>query len=223
VHIGLVGGIGVAATQVYYQRLTDAVDGHFDLTIVHANAAELVADNRANRRAAQAQAYLPLLERLARAGADCAAITSLGGHFCFDETAALSPLPLVSGVTPLDTYFAENGLRCVGLLGTSVVMRTHLYGQLTHTAAVAPDDPDRIGAQYTDMALAGHASDAARALFLAEGAALMDKGADAVVLAGTDLGLVFDGVDPGYPVIDALDVHVAYLARLVRGQDKLIA
>ena len=41
-----------------------------------------------------------------------------------------------------------------------------------------------------------------------------DLGAEAVVLAGTDLGLAFDGHDPGYPVVDALDVHVAVLADL---------
>ena len=29
-----------------------------------------------------------------------------------------------------------------------------------------------------------------------------------------DLGLVFDGYDPGYRVIDALDVHVTLLANL---------
>jgi aspartate racemase len=39
-------------------------------------------------------------------------------------------------------------------------------------------------------------------------------GADAIVLAGTDLNLAFEGQDPGYPVIDALDVHVAVLADL---------
>jgi aspartate racemase len=42
-----------------------------------------------------------------------------------------------------------------------------------------------------------------------------DQGAEAVVLAGTDLGLAFTrGVDPGYRVVDALDVHVAVLADL---------
>ena len=40
-----------------------------------------------------------------------------------------------------------------------------------------------------------------------------DLGAEAIVLAGTDLNLAFDGQDPGYPVIDALDVHVARSGR----------
>ena len=44
-----------------------------------------------------------------------------------------------------------------------------------------------------------------------------DQGADAIVLAGTDLNLAFDGQDPGYRVIDALDVHVRLLADLATG------
>ena len=41
-----------------------------------------------------------------------------------------------------------------------------------------------------------------------------DQGANAVVLSATDLGLVFDGIDPVYRVVDALDVHVVLLVDL---------
>ena len=158
-HIGLIGGIGVAATVVYYQRLTAAVEklgGKLDLTIVHADVHELIKTNLADDRDTQAATYAKLLNRLRDAGCDCAAITSLGGHFCFDETVPLSPLPLVSAVTPLDDYFAAQGLETVGLLGTRVVMRTRLYGQLAKTRAIAPDDAiDLVGQTYQDMAVAG--------------------------------------------------------------------
>ena len=111
-HLGLIGGIGVAATLVYYQRLTAAVDhlgGKLELTTVHGDIQTLIRNNLADDRAAQAAAYAPLLTRLKAAGCDVAAITSLGGHFCFDETVALSPLPLVSAVEPLDRAFAMRG------------------------------------------------------------------------------------------------------------------
>ena len=48
-----------------------------------------------------------------------------------------------------------------------------------------------------------------------------DQGAEAVVLAGTDLGLAFNDIDPGYPVIDALDVHVDVLADLAMDRTAL--
>lgn len=216
-HIGLIGGIGVAATVVYYQRLTSvvaALGGALDLTIVHADVHTLIRNNLDDARQEQAKAYAPLLYRLRDAGCDVAAITSLGGHFCYAETEALSPLPLISAVEPLDAYFAEQGFAKVGLLGTRVVMRTGLYGQLEKTTAIAPDDIEGIGHAYQDMAVAGYCTPSQRALFIDAGQKMVDAGADTVVLAGTDLNLAFDGQDVGYDVVDALDVHVAELARL---------
>ena len=97
--------------------------------------------------------YAGLIDRLRAAGADCAAITSLGGHFCFDETVARSSLPLVSAVRPLDAFFAAEGIGTVGLLGTRVVMRTRLYGQLRRTRAIALDEEiETLGQLYQEMA-----------------------------------------------------------------------
>ena len=216
-HLGLIGGIGVAATLVYYQRLTAAFaargGSRLDLTIVHGDIQELIRNNLADRREAQAEAFLPLLERLHRAGCDCAALTSLGAHFCFDELAARSPLPLISAVTPLDAYFAARGIRRIGLLGTRVVMRTRLFGQLAKTEALALTDKiEEIGQTYQDVAVAGTCTPAQRAIFVDAGRRMMAAGAEAIVLAGTDLNLAFDGQETGYPVLDALDVHVAVLA-----------
>lgn len=227
-HIGLIGGIGPAATVVYYQRLCAAMAelGHpLELTIVQADIHELIRNNLADRRVEQAEIYARLIDRLKAAGAECAAITSLGGHFCFDETAARSALPLVSAVAPLDAFFAARGIRTVGLLGTRVVMRTRLYGQLVQTHAVAPDDRiEELGQLYQEMAVAGLCTDHMRETFLAAGRSMVtDLGAEAIVLAGTDLNLAFDGQDPGYPVIDALDVHVAVLADLASGRRSLEA
>ncbi len=218
-HIGLIGGIGVAATIIYYQRLTAAFAQRggttLDLTIVHGDIQELIRNNLADRREEQARAFLPLVERLNDAGCDCAALTSLGGQFCFDELAALSPLPLVSGVAPLDAYFVQAGIRRIGLLGTRVVMRTRLYGQLAKTEAFALDDAiEVIGQTYQDVAVAGTCSPEQREVFVSAGRRMIEAGAEAIVLAGTDLNLAFDGQETGYPVIDALDVHVALLADL---------
>ena len=225
-HIGLIGGIGVASTVVYYQRLTAAVaqmGGAAEITIVHADVHTLIRNNLADDRDAQAKVYADLIDRLKAAGADCAAITSLGGHFCFDETVPLSSLPLVSGVTPLDPYFAAQGIKKVGLLGTKAVMDTKLYGQLETTASVVlTNEIALLGQTYLDMAVAGRCTSQQRDLFLDAGRRMVsDLGADAVVLAGTDLNLAFGTNDVGYRVIDALDVHVDLLAQLATGRMSL--
>lgn len=227
-HIGLIGGIGPAATVVYYQRLCARMrelQAPLELTIVQADVNTLVANNLADRRDVQAAIYAELIDRLKSAGAQCVGITSLGGHFCFDETVRISSLPLVSAVTPLDDYFASIGIARVGLLGTRVVMRTRLYGKLIRTSAVACDDDiERLGQIYLDIAIDGVCTGEQRAKLVDAGRRMIDEqGAEAIVLAGTDLGLAFDGRETGYRVIDALDVHVSLLADLAAGRRSLAA
>ena len=226
-HIGLIGGIGVAASVVYYQRLAAAMEAkgaRLRMTLSHGDIQTLIANNLADRRQPQAEIFAQQVGELKAAGADAAALTSLGAHYCFEELEALSPLPLVSGVAPLDGYFAARGVRRIGLLGTRVVMRTRLYGQLTRTHAVALDDEiETLGQTYQEVAVAGECSPAQRHLFLEAGRRMIENhGAEAVVLAGTDLNLAFNGQEPGYPVIDALDVHVEVLAQLAAGDTSML-
>lgn len=220
-HIGLIGGIGPAATLAYYRKLVAAFRGRgavLNLTIANADVLTLARHAEADDRLAQAKVYAGHLAQLKGAGADFATITSIGGHFCFAETAALTPLPLVSAITPVDTGLAARGIGRIGLLGTRQVMTSGLYGQLGQTVPITPEDIDTIHESYIAMAKSGVCTDAARALFLDQGQRLMDRGADAVLLAGTDLTLAFDGQVPGYPVIDAVDLHVEALVRLGTGE-----
>src|SRR5262245_48346888 len=95
-HIGLIGGIGPAATDYYYRGLIERhtkSNTKLDLTIVHADLRQL-AQNRVDRNAQrQAEIFQRLIQRLAAAGAELAAITSMGGHFCIEELEKISPLP----------------------------------------------------------------------------------------------------------------------------------
>ena len=92
-------------------------------------------------------------------------------------------------------------------------MRTRLFGQLSRTEALALEDEiEEIGQTYQDVAVAGICTPAQRAIFVDAGRRMMVTGAEAIVLAGTDLNLAFDGQETGYPVMDALDVHVVVLA-----------
>ncbi|MGH1577925.1 aspartate/glutamate racemase family protein [Planktotalea sp.] len=225
-HIGLIGGIGVAASLVYYQRLAAAADAKgvpLRLTISHGDIRTLIANNLADNRAPQAEIFAAQISELKGAGADVAALTSLGAHYCFEELQAISPLPLVSAVTPLDAYFAAQNLSRIGLLGTRVVMQTRLYGQLVQTQSVALDDDiEKLGQTYQDVAVNGFCTAAQRQLFLDAGQRMVDEqGAEAIVLAGTDLNLAFDGQATGYKVIDALDIHVDLLAKLAADEISL--
>jgi len=223
-HVGLIGGLGPAATVAYYQSLTRiaAERNHpLDLTIVEADIRDVLANNLSGRTREQAEIFARLLHRLKAAGAAFASITAIGPLFCWDETVALSPLPLLSAVRPLDLFCAGQGYSRVGVLGTTRAMTTRLFGQMTRAEVLIPDDPQSVGKTYQDMAVAGRCDEADRKVLFDAGMELMGRGAEAVALAGTDLLLAFDGRDPGFPVIDALEVHARLLADLATDRRQL--
>ena len=140
-HIGLIGGIGPAATEFYYRGLIErhARAGTVpDLTIAHADVGEMarnLADHAAER---QAEIFGRLIGRLAAAGAELAAVTSMGGHFCVRELEAISPLPLLNAIPEVDAAIRERRLGTIGILGTRNVMESGLYGGITSARIVTP-------------------------------------------------------------------------------------
>jgi aspartate racemase len=71
-HIGLIGGIGPAATEFYYRGLIDRharAGTTLDLTIVHADVHEMARNLSSGDAQKQAQVFAGLIGRLAAAGA----------------------------------------------------------------------------------------------------------------------------------------------------------
>ena len=101
-HIGLIGGIGPAATDFYYRRLISTFASKkatLELTIVHADTPTLLSNLANNDAAAQVVIYTGLTNRLFAAGAKCVVVTSIAGHFCIDAFKAISPLPVVDMIS----------------------------------------------------------------------------------------------------------------------------
>ena len=83
-HIGLIGGIGPAATDFYYRRLISTFASKkaaLELTIVHADTPTLLSNLATNNASAQVVIYTRLTNRLFAAGAECVVVTSIAGHF----------------------------------------------------------------------------------------------------------------------------------------------
>ncbi len=217
-HIGLIGGIGPAATDYYYRLLINTLRARgadFDITIVHADSPLLIANQIAGREAEQADIFARLTERLALAGADTVAVTSIAGHFCIERFTELSPLPVNNLITAVRQHLREQGYMRVGSLGTEISMRTGLYGMLNGFDCIAPDEADIkvIHDHYLAMANAGRVNDDQRTAFLAAGQDMVaNQGAEAILLGGTDLVLAFDGIDPGFAVIDCAKIHALDIA-----------
>jgi len=215
-HIGLIGGIGPAATDFYYRGLVDrhaAAGIPLECTIAHADVREMSSNLRGGQPTRQAEIFAGLIGRLKAAGAQAAAVTSMGGHFCINELLSISPLPLVHGIHAVDAAITRSGLKKIGVLGTPLVMNTKLYGGVSSAELIAPEGEmfDQVGASYMAMAQIGRVTDQQRDVFFKAGDALMKRGVQAIMLGGTDLFLAFTGKEPPFPLVDCADIHVGAL------------
>jgi aspartate racemase len=218
-HIGLIGGIGPAATDFYYRGLIDrhvAAGVPLEVTIAHADVREMARNLADGKPRRQAEIFAGLLERLKRAGAATGAVTSMGGHFCINELLPISPLPLVNAIPAVSAALSQSGAKKVGLIGTRTVMESRIYGAVPSPEIVVPEGDwlDRVHAAYSEMAQAGRVTDAQRAIFDTASRALCERGAEAIVLGGTDLFLAYAGRDPLYRVVDCADIHAGAIFKV---------
>jgi aspartate racemase len=218
-HIGLIGGIGPAATDFYYRRLIATFASRkapLDLTIVHADTPTLLSNLASNNAAAQVAIYMRLTRRLMAAGAECVVVTSIAGHFCMDAFKPSSPLPVVDMIAEVSQAIAQRGLKRIGILGTRTVMETRFYGGISSAQVIPPSgqDLDDVHQAYVDMATVGVVTPAQRKIFDAASQKLLHQGAEAIMLGGTDLALAFSENDAGFPIVDCAGIHTDAIARL---------
>jgi len=219
-HIGLIGGIGPAATDFYYRRLISTFASKkaaLELTIVHADTRTLLGNLASNDAATQVAIYMKLTNRLAAAGAECVAITSVSGHFCIDAFKASSALPVVDMISEVNRALEQRAFERIGILGTRTVMETHLYGGVSRVQVVPPSgqDLEDVHQAYVAMAASGIVSEAQSTVFAAVSKRLLkESGVEAIMLGGTDLALVFNERDTEFPLIDCAAIHADAIAKL---------
>src|SRR6516162_6938754 len=183
-HIGLIGGIGPAATDFYYRRLISTFASKkaaLELTIVHADTPTLLSNLATNNASAQVVIYTRLTNRLFAAGAECVVVTSIAGHFCIDAFKAVSPLPVVDMISEVARTVDERSLKRIGILGTRTVMETRFYGGIANAEIIPPSggDLDDVHQAYVTMATSGVVTEAQRLVFNTVGQKLLkEKGAE---------------------------------------------
>jgi len=219
-HIGLIGGIGLGATEFYYRRLVGRFAerrARLQLTIAHADVNTETNNLLRDDRKAQATIFAEHARELAAAGAECVVIPSVAGHFCIQDFEAVSPLPPVNLLDAVAAHMDGLGLRRVGVLGTRTVMASRFYGRLPLVEIVPPrgSDMDAVHDAYIGVALTGQAGPGQRAFFDAMGHRLIaEEHCEAVMLGGTDLSLVYRSEAPPFPYIHCAAIHVdAIVAR----------
>jgi aspartate racemase len=206
--LGLIGGLGPIATVHYYQALAQAPAG--EMLIIHADMQHGLNFVERDDRAGLARYLAGLIERLARGGAEVAAVSAVTPHMCIRELEKISPLPLVNIVEEVRAEILARGFRKVALFGTKFVVSSGMFGMLEGVEVVVPDQVEAIHEAYM-QAVRGDRG----------GRPVLSKIAhelpvDAVLLAGTDLAMIFDESNTDFPHIDCAKVHINAILRELR-------
>ena len=212
--IGIVGGLGVGATVHYYERITAACKARGvvpDLVIVHADVDRGQGFVRDGRLDALADYLAGFIERLGRAGAEAAVLPAVTPHICIAELRPRLRIPLIDIVGPIAADLRRRAIRRVALFGTTFTMQGSLWGQLKGFDIVRPtvEEIAVVGQAYQrilDTQMADPA-DAARLRAIAAELQRRD-GVEAILLAGTDLAVMFDEASAGFPCIDVARLHI---------------
>jgi aspartate racemase len=217
--IGLIGGLGIGATVHYYRELakSHAERGRvLNLVMAHADMNRVLRAAQASDKAGLAEYLAELIGRLTSAGAEFAVIPAVTPHICIIELLKLSPIPIVNLVEELQSEIQAQGWRRVALFGTRFSMESGLFGLLRGVEVVLPTpaEIDFVHQTYMQLAGAGVGSDAQReALSHLAHELIQREGIDGVILAGTDLALVFNEGNTDFSQIDCARLQLNAIAK----------
>ena len=220
--IGIVGGLGVGATVHYYEKIAAACTARGivpDLLFNHADANTGQAFVRAGRLDQLGDYLARYIDQLAAGGAQAVAIPAVTPHIAIAEIRQRTKVPLINIVETIGVELRARKLKKVALFGTIFTMQGSLWGQMTDAEIVKPqpDEMKFVGEAYQRLldTRTPAPGDVAR---LREIAASLQKrdGVETVLLAGTDLAVIFDEANAGFPCIDVARLHIdAIVARLI--------
>jgi aspartate racemase len=198
--IGLVGGIAPPSTIDYYNLLIQKYRARHEESFPHIlinsiDLAGMLALVEAGKLDALTDHLVREIERLARAGAEIALITSNTPHLVFDRVQRRAPIPLVSIVEAARDAVSAAGMRRVGLIGSRYTMEGAFYSDVfarKGMTVTVPGPAERayIDNEYQSNFIYGRFSVTARLKILEIVARMTrDEGMEGVVLGGTELPL----------------------------------
>ena len=221
--LGLIGGLGVGATIYYYQELVKAhleLGQVANLLILHADVNRVLQYAAAGETSGMAEYFLHLISRLSAAGAEIIAIPAATPHLCAPELMERSPIPLVSLVDEIVHEVDDRRLKRVALFGTRFTMETELFGRLKDVDVVAPKpaEIDFIHQTYLQLVNVGSGTEQQyRGLHQLAHTLIERDGIEAIILAGTELSLVFNRANTDFPHIDGARLHLAAIMEQLTG------
>ncbi len=223
--VGLVGGTSWVSSEHYYRRLNEGVaaalggSSSAPVTLWSVEFGEFAAMQHAGDWAGVARVLCDAARRLVDAGCDGIALAANTTHLVADDVrAVIGDVPFIDLIAL--TTAALGDARTVGLLGTGFTMASPMFPDAfgasgIRTLVPPADDQARIHATIYDELTRSIVTDETRAYYLEVVEKLVADGAEKVVLACTEQGLVLRDGDASVPLVDTTIVHCNALVEFI--------
>ncbi|GAA4288250.1 aspartate/glutamate racemase family protein [Georgenia daeguensis] len=219
--IGLIGGMSWYSSAEYYRVINAEVQrrlgGHHsaELVMVSLDFDVIRACQVAGDWARAGEVLADAGRRLERAGADVVLIGTNLMHKVAEDVETAIGVPLLHIGDAVGRAAVAGGHRTVGILGTRWVMSEPFYADrlARHgVRVVVPPEEERgmIDQIIFDELTRGIVSDVSRRRYVRVLEGLRAAGADAVVLACTEIELLIGPEDSPLPVIDSMRAHALH-------------
>lgn len=205
--IGVIGGMGPAATADFLGRLVAGVaaadDSDHPRVLVDSNPH--VPDRNAaalTGAASPGPALAAMAQGLVAQGADVLAMPCNAAHGWADAiTEADTGAPFISMIDAAVAEAMTHQPRCIGVLGVGATLALDLYGRASPVPVLNGDLA--IVQPAVNAIKAGDRSDAVRGALAGAAARLAAAGADVVIAACTEVPLLLSQADVAMPLIDS--------------------
>ena len=228
--IGLLGGMSWTSTSIFYRLLNEMVNertgGHTSapVTVWSVDFGVIEALQRNGDWPAQGAILARAARALQDSGAQAIAIATNTLHLVSDQVVAAIDVPFVDMIDVVAKACSDRGFRRVGILATEYTMSSSLYPDRLAPLGIevvvpGTDDRREVHRVIYDELVHNVGTDASRAAYLRAVDGLVANGADAVLLACTEIGLLLRDGDAAVPLLDTSVLHCQALTDFICSQE----
>jgi aspartate racemase len=217
--IGLLGGMSWESTLGYYKAINEGVQEKLGrlhsakIAMYSVDFEPIEQLQHAGDWGSTAQILCESAKKVESAGADFLLICTNTMHKVAPEIEAAIEIPLLHIADATADILVNEEIKSVGLLGTSFTMEQEFYkGRLSSSYGlnvVVPSKQDRAIIHkviYQELCL-GNIESGSKAEFLRIIDTLAGKGAEAVILGCTEIGMLVNKVDSSVKLFDTTAIH----------------
>jgi aspartate racemase len=223
--IGLLGGMSWESTQTYYRLINEGVKNRLGglhsakLVLFSVDFAEIEALQHKGDWPATADILAGAALSVQKAGADFLVIGTNTMHKVAPEIEQAIGIPLLHIADATAQVLKKDGVTRVGLLGTRFTMEQAFYRERLEAAGIdvlTPDEGqrDEVHRVIYEELCQGEIKPDSRHTYLDIVSSLSGRGAQAVILGCTEIGLLISQADTEVPLYDTTEIHAARAVEL---------